>query len=248
MGFGEEEVRCAVVICEMVEARCAGVAFSCDPATGRRDLILIDGAEGLGEAVVSGRVNPERMIWRNQCGRVFRESGCAAVASLPGPLEEELAHLVERMHWALGEGREPQDVEWAYDGEHLWVLQARPVTSMPRVGWPQTAALPRYWSTANIKDDLPAYGAELSWSSLSDIVGAARSPHRKQSDIRSLRGMKWFAASMGEASSISPGFSGPFMMLSASCRRRWSRPSAGNSRRSQCPLKGPQGATARTSP
>lgn len=173
MGFGGEEVRCAVVICEMVEARCAGVAFSCDPATGRRDLILIDGAEGLGEAVVSGRVNPERMIWRNQCGRVLRESGSAAGALLPGPLEEELAHLVERVHWALGEGREPQDVEWAYDGERLWVLQARPVTSMPRAGWPQTAALPRHWSTANLKDNLPGVPCELSWSSLSDIVREA---------------------------------------------------------------------------
>ena len=144
MGFGEVEVRCAVVICEMVAARCAGVAFSCDPATGRRDLILIDGAEGLGEAVVSGRVNPERMIWRTQCGQVLRDGGSAAGALLPEPLEEELAHLVERVHWALGEGREPQDVEWAYDGERLWVLQARPVTSMPRAGWPQTAALPRH--------------------------------------------------------------------------------------------------------
>ena len=40
MGFADEEVRCAVVICEMVDALCAGVAFSCDPANGRRDLIL----------------------------------------------------------------------------------------------------------------------------------------------------------------------------------------------------------------
>jgi pyruvate,water dikinase len=173
MGFGEEEVRCAVVICEMVEARCAGVAFSCDPVTGRRDLILIDGAEGLGEAVVSGRVNPERMIWRSQCGQLSREGGSADGALLPEPLEEELAHLVERVHWALGEGWEPQDVEWAYDGERLWVLQARPVTSMPRAGWPQTAALPRHWSTANLKDNLPGVPCELSWSSLSDIVAEA---------------------------------------------------------------------------
>lgn len=173
MGFGETEVRCAVVICEMVDARCAGVAFSCDPATGRRDLILIDAAEGLGEAVVSGRVNPERMIWRNQCGRLSRESGPAARALLPEPLEEELAYLVQRVHWALGEGQDPQDVEWAYDGERLWLLQARPVTSLPRAGWPQTAALPRYWSTANLKDNLPGVACELSWSSLTGIVAEA---------------------------------------------------------------------------
>jgi len=173
MGFQDEEVRCAVVICEMVDARCAGVAFSCDPATGRRDLILIDAAEGLGEAVVSGRVNPQRMIWRNRSGRLYRQGSSGACALLSETVEEELAHLVQRVHWALDEGRNPQDVEWAYDGEHLWLLQARPVTSLPRVGWPQTAALPRYWSTGNLKDSVPGVLCELSWSALSDIVADA---------------------------------------------------------------------------
>jgi pyruvate,water dikinase len=80
---------------------------------------------------------------------------------------------VQRVHWALGEGSEPQDIEWAYDGERLWLLQARPVTRLPRAGWTQTAAMPRYWSTANIKDTLPDVVCELSWSILSDIVGSA---------------------------------------------------------------------------
>ena len=170
MGFSDEEVRCAVVICEMVEARSAGVAFSGDPATGRRDLILIDAAEGLGDAVVSGRVNPERMTWRKQFGRLRRQGDSAGRAWLPAAVEEELAHVVERVHWALGEGRDPQDVEWAYDGERLWLLQARPVTRFPRAGWPETAALPRYWSTVNMKDNLPGVPCELSWSALNNAV------------------------------------------------------------------------------
>ncbi len=173
MGFRDDEVQCAVVICEMVNARCAGVAFSADPSTGRRDLILIDAAEGLGDAVVSGRVNPARMAWRSTGGRLRREPGSAQVAWLPAAIEEELAHQVRRIHWALGEGQDPQDIEWAYDGEHLWLLQARPVTRMPRVGWPETAAMPRYWSTANIKDAVPGVVCELSWSLLNDAVGDA---------------------------------------------------------------------------
>ena len=172
MGFRDDEVRCAVVVCEMVDARCAGVAFSCDPATGRRDLVLIDAAEGLGEAVVSGRVNPERMIWRRTIGMLSRHAG-SAVAWLPEAVEEELVHQVERVHWALGEGQDPQDVEWAYDGERLWLLQARPVTRVPRTGWPETAALPRYWSTGNIKDGAPGVVCELSCSHLFDAVGDA---------------------------------------------------------------------------
>jgi pyruvate,water dikinase len=41
------------------------------------------------------------------------------------------------------------------------------------VGWPETAALPRYWSTANIKDGVPGVVCELSWSFLCDVVGEA---------------------------------------------------------------------------
>ena len=173
MGFRDGEVQCAVVICEMVNAQCAGVAFSADPSSGRRDLILIDAAQGLGDSVVSGRVNPARMTWRSTGGRLRREPGSAQVAWLPTAIEEELAHQVRRIHWALGEGQDPQDIEWAYDGRHLWLLQARPVTRMPRVGWPETAAMPRYWSTANIKDAVPGVVCELSWSLLNDAVGDA---------------------------------------------------------------------------
>lgn len=173
MGFRDEEVRCAVVICEMVKARAAGVAFSCDLANGRRDLVLIDAAEGLGDAVVSGRVNPAGMVWRSQFGVLTRQTASPPCAWLPARREEELAHQAVRVQWALGEGQAPQDIEWAYDGERLWLLQARPVTSRARAGWPETAAMPRYWSTANLKDNQPLGWCELSWSQLDSMVGDA---------------------------------------------------------------------------
>lgn len=166
MGFADEDVRCAVVVCEMVNAVCAGVAFSCDPTNGRRDLILIDAAKGLGDKLVQGAVNPVRAIWRRFGGLLLRESGPASGALLSPEREEELVHTVERIQWALGEGRDPQDVEWAYDGKAIWILQARPVTVLPRAGWPETASLPTYWSTANLKDNIPGVPSELSWSSL----------------------------------------------------------------------------------
>ncbi|HUP03877.1 MAG TPA: PEP/pyruvate-binding domain-containing protein, partial [Bryobacteraceae bacterium] len=171
MGFRDDEVCCAVVICEMVKARCAGVAFSCDPATGRRDLIVIDAAEGLGQAVVGGQVNPHRAAWRSCAGILRREPDSASDSPLPLPVEEELAHQVKRVQWALGEGQHPQDVEWAYDGERLWLLQARPVTRLPRPGWPEAARMPQYWSTANLKDNQPNGWCELSWSVLDEVVG-----------------------------------------------------------------------------
>ena len=171
MGFRDEEVRCSVVVCAMVDARAAGVAFSCDPLTGRRDLIRIDAAEGLADGLVSGRVKPVESTWVNHLGSLHRMDGPGGL--LPAEVERELAHTVLRVQWALGEGCEPQDVEWAWDGMRLWLVQARPVTRMPRAGFPQTAQMPRYWSTGNIKDAVPGVVCELSWSTLCDIVGEA---------------------------------------------------------------------------
>lgn len=170
MGFRDDEVQCAVVVCRMIDARCAGVAFSCDPASGRRDLVTIDAVPGLAEDLVTGRVNPVRSIWRNHAGGVSPLEASSS-GLLPPDVEQELVYTVLRVHWALGEGQNPQDIEWAWDGAHLWLLQARPVTRLPRVGWPATARMPRYWSTANIKDAVPGVVCELTWSALCDGVG-----------------------------------------------------------------------------
>ena len=163
MGFADEDVACAVVICRMIQPVTAGVAFSADPVTGRRDLIVIDSAPGLGEAVASGTVDPRRFVFHVERGGPVLEGA--------PPEMEELARTVDRIHWALGDGQEPQDVEWAYDGRQLWVLQSRPVTRLPRVGPPALRALPQYWSTANVKDSAPFVLCELSWSSLQRLVG-----------------------------------------------------------------------------
>ena len=74
MGFTDEDVACAVVLCKMVDATCAGVAFSGDPHTGRRDLVVIEAAPGLGDQVVSGAVNPDAIHIRFAQGRFTLES------------------------------------------------------------------------------------------------------------------------------------------------------------------------------
>ena len=52
----------------------------------------------------------------------------------------------------------------------FWILQARPVTRLPRKGPPALLRLPQYWSTANIKDSVPGVLCELSWSNLRELV------------------------------------------------------------------------------
>ena len=61
-GIDPRAVRLAVVVQRMVLAEVAGVLFTADPVTGRRSQAVIDAAPGLGEAVVSGAVNPDHFV------------------------------------------------------------------------------------------------------------------------------------------------------------------------------------------
>jgi len=63
IGLTDNEVAAAVVIMELIPAEAAGVAFSCDPLTGRRDRIAITANFGLGESVVSGSIEPDHTCY-----------------------------------------------------------------------------------------------------------------------------------------------------------------------------------------
>lgn len=171
MGFSDADVRAAVVLCEMVRApgssepAAAGVAFSGDPRTGRRDLVVIDAARGLGEKVVSGTIEPDHVEIRMLQGKAEVERRTAKGDPVLSPAQEtELAGHVWRIHGALGDGQDPQDVEWAHDGRRFWFVQARPVTRMPRRAFDGVRGLPVTWSTANIKDAVPGVVSALAWS------------------------------------------------------------------------------------
>ncbi|MBI4591168.1 MAG: pyruvate, phosphate dikinase [Candidatus Rokubacteria bacterium] len=191
-GVPDEAAASAVVILEMVPAECAGVAFSCDPRTGRTDLVTVSANFGLGESVVSGATEPdEYQIAPNPpTPRVIaRRIGRKKLATGPGPtggtvtealagaarrravLSDEmlvdLTLLVMRVHDALGEGHVPQDVEWAHDGRQFYVLQARPVTGLPRVRFAGVTTEPEIWSDANLRDVMPGVQSTLGWTILS---------------------------------------------------------------------------------
>jgi pyruvate,water dikinase len=180
LGLADEAVACAVLICAMVSGPeyappvAAGVAFSCDPRTGQRDRVCINAAPGWGDAVVSGAVSPEAVtVVQRPDGtlvRIERAKGNPQVLS--DAHATVLAELVGRVMWALGEGRTPQDVEWVYDGERFWLVQARPVTHGPRITLPAVEKLPTIWSNANLKDVMPHVLTPLSWSMLQPLVSA----------------------------------------------------------------------------
>lgn len=148
-GIPEAKVAMAVVVQRMVDARSSGVMFTRSPLTGDRSVITIEGAWGLGSAVVSGEVTPDRFVIAKITGEIsvreirdkhVRHSRAPGggiievetsedIRRIPCVSDEELTVLrdiackVERHY-----GR-PQDIEWAIDqsGE-IFLLQSRPET------------------------------------------------------------------------------------------------------------------------
>jgi len=148
-GLPEEGVAMAVVVQQMVDARCAGVMFTRSPTTGDKSVITIEGAWGLGSAVVSGEVTPDRWVMGKITGEIsVRDISHKHIRQVPASgggivdeaLEEDVAGapcLTDAQLQALRDvGRQierhygkPQDIEWALDAEgQVLLLQSRPET------------------------------------------------------------------------------------------------------------------------
>jgi pyruvate,water dikinase len=148
--IAESTVAMAVVVQTMVEARTAGVMFTRSPMSGDRSVITIEAAWGLGSALVSGEVTPDRWVVAKITGEIsVRDISDKAIrhAQSPAGGVEELAVEESRRREpclsdeelqslrALGRQIErhygrPQDIEWAIDGHtaEIMLLQSRPET------------------------------------------------------------------------------------------------------------------------
>ena len=142
-GVDAAQVAMAVVVQQLVPAEAAGVLFTRDPLDADGKTMLAEAAWGLGEAVVSGRVQPDRFQLDRALRRGAREAPRPEVdphhesgeEHVP-PAEQQRFCLSDTALSQLAElGRkveafygEPRDVEWAYAGGEFYLLQARPIT------------------------------------------------------------------------------------------------------------------------
>jgi rifampicin phosphotransferase len=119
-GIDQHEVAMAVVVQRMVTPSVAGVLYTANPLTGRRDEMVVDAAPGLGTAVVDGATVVDHYVLDD----IARDdTGCLTFAQ-----RERLRAAGERLAGHFGC---PQDVEWAIDADDvLWLLQSRPITSL----------------------------------------------------------------------------------------------------------------------
>jgi rifampicin phosphotransferase len=149
-GIDPASVTLAVVVQALVPAEAAGVLFTANPLTGARDEVVIDAAWGLGEAIVSGQVTPDHVIASKASGAI-REMETAEKAVMTAPAAagtEERAVAAERRRAAVLDAERlallvslardveahygaPQDIEWCLAGDRLWIVQSRPITTLP---------------------------------------------------------------------------------------------------------------------
>ena len=113
----------AVIVQRMIPARAAGVAFSADPVSGRRDRTTVSAVSGLADALVSGEVDGEDWTLSTE-GDVI--DGPETPAALIAEDARRVADLAREAETAFGS---PQDIEWALDDDRLHILQSRPITT-----------------------------------------------------------------------------------------------------------------------
>ncbi len=148
----------SVLIQKQIKGRFSGVAFSRDPVDRLNDAVAIEALPGNASQVVSGKFNPQRyrvsipsasslteqinIVCENQ-----RENSTV----IPQDLLESVALLAREME-DIFDGI-PQDIEWTYDGEKLWILQVRPITNLQPI-----------WTRRIAAEVIPGKIRPLTWS------------------------------------------------------------------------------------
>ncbi|MDD5369091.1 MAG: PEP/pyruvate-binding domain-containing protein, partial [Anaerolineaceae bacterium] len=144
----QADLSLAVIVQQMVPAEASGVMFTANPVSGLRSETVIDATLGLGEALVSGQVEPDQYVVDGQAMKISgKRLGAKSIQTHLDPqggvrTEHREAQSVQALAddciLALAVlGRRvtdlygyPQDIEWAWADGKLYLLQARPITSL----------------------------------------------------------------------------------------------------------------------
>jgi len=155
-----------VLLQQQVRGTFSGVAFSRDPISQQGDAVIIEGLPGNAARIVSGQVTPEQYrVYLQESGEMGRRSQASlgqtdlsltsaqieGSGDLPPALIEQVATLareLENRYHGI-----PQDIEWSYDGQQLWLLQARPITTLQPI-----------WTRKIAAEVIPGLIRPLTWS------------------------------------------------------------------------------------
>jgi rifampicin phosphotransferase len=147
-GVPQSGAALAVVVQCMVPSQASGVLFTVNPLTGQRGQVVIDATLGLGEALVSGQVEPDHYVVHAASGAIVSKTLGAKAISIRGLAgggtetraedgrgiqalpDEQILALAQLGQQVAEMYRSPQDIEWAWAGGRLWLLQSRAITSL----------------------------------------------------------------------------------------------------------------------
>lgn len=147
-GIGHLDTGMAVIVQRMVNADSSGIMFTSDPVTGE-ERIIIESSWGLGESIASGLVTPDRFMCDANSGEVKESTISSKMQAIfLSPEGEKIVDVpeAERNRPSLTRGRvelvaklgmrlhqqmkAPQDIEWAAEGDRIYLLQSRPITTI----------------------------------------------------------------------------------------------------------------------
>src|SRR5256884_9687565 len=147
-GFDHRKVHMSVVVQKMVFPQASGILFTADPVTSSRKVLSIDASFGLGEALVSGLVNPDvyKVLDGKIIDRKISTKKLAIYASKDGGTKEQEIEPDRQHAQALTDkqilqvariGRTieqhfgcPQDIEWCLVDDDFQIVQSRPITTL----------------------------------------------------------------------------------------------------------------------
>lgn len=171
----------AVIIQEMVDADVSGVGFGIDPNTGDAETKVVCSVYGVGEGLVSGNLNSDTfMINSGDVTDILVEKKSKAVYAASGKIDytlvtaelssvaslnsNQLKQLDDTLTFLDKEFDGPQDIEFAYKDDELYLLQARPVTSVVK----KSNKFKIVWDNSNIIESYPGVTTPLTFSYISE--------------------------------------------------------------------------------
>ena len=183
-GLSNDDIKVGVIVQEMVNSEISGVAFSSNPITGKRNEIVISAVFGLGEGLVSGELNADNYTYENgKITRKFAEKQYKIVldekrgfgtkqiknenpsaSSLTDVQIKEIANEVKKI---VAIYDKPQDIEWAYENGKLYILQARPITTLENI--PDKSQQEVIWDNSNIIESYSGVTTPLTFSFIKDV-------------------------------------------------------------------------------
>ncbi|MES1157417.1 MAG: PEP/pyruvate-binding domain-containing protein [Alphaproteobacteria bacterium] len=147
----------AVMVQNMVAARVAGVAFSADPVSGERNVVIISAIRGLADRLVAGEADGDTY----RIGADGQTLAAELTEAAPVLTEAERAIVAKLARTCEAHFGAPQDVEWAFDGDALLLLQSRPITTLAA---PQADDALTIWDNSNIVESYAGVTGALTFS------------------------------------------------------------------------------------